>query len=243
MRALAYSVATVVLTWCVSTHAEDAPVEAAPAKETFKVTLGGLNENGYIAPEYAYCAPSETGHTKDGQDKNPEISWTGAPEGTKSFALITVDTEVPTSFENAGVEGKTIPESMPRQPFYHWVMVNIPSMITKIPAGADSDGFTLRGKSQQQTAFGLRGINDYAKYMESNADRKGVYAGYDGPCPPWNDERVHKYHFKVYALDVVELPVSGTFGAQEVEGIIKDHTLASDEVVGLYSLNPNIVKR
>ena len=33
----------------------------------------------------------------------------------------------------------------------------------------------------------------------------GDYYGYDGPCPPWNDELVHRYVFTLYALDVPRL--------------------------------------
>ena len=32
----------------------------------------------------------------------------------------------------------------------------------------------------------------------------GDYYGYDGPCPPWNDELVHRYVFTLYALDVAQ---------------------------------------
>jgi phosphatidylethanolamine-binding protein (PEBP) family uncharacterized protein len=39
----------------------------------------------------------------------------------------------------------------------------------------------------------------------------GEYYGYDGPCPPWNDERVHTYVFTLYALDIPRLPLEGRF--------------------------------
>jgi phosphatidylethanolamine-binding protein (PEBP) family uncharacterized protein len=31
------------------------------------------------------------------------------------------------------------------------------------------------------------------------------YGGYDAPCPPWNDARLHHYHFIVYAIDAPTL--------------------------------------
>ena len=204
------------------------------------VTLGGLDEKGFIAPEYSFCAPAQKGHTQDGGNLNPEISWSDTPPTTRSYAVIAVDTEVPTDFTNAGKEGKTIPESMPRQDFYHWVLVNIPVAVTHIAKGAESDGFSKKGKSEQNSPYGLRGINDYAPFMATTPERKGVYAGYDGPCPPWNDERIHKYHFRVYALDVDTLPLTGAFTGKEAEAAIQQHTLATGEIVGLYTLNPSV---
>src|SRR3546814_13406313 len=35
---------------------------------------------------------------------------------------------------------------------------------------------------------------------------EGRYLGYDGPCPPWNDERVHRYHFEVIAMHALVIP-------------------------------------
>ena len=39
-------------------------------------------------------------------------------------------------------------------------------------------------------------------WFASDKDMAGDYHGYDGPCPPWNDEIPHRYVFTVYALDV-----------------------------------------
>jgi phosphatidylethanolamine-binding protein (PEBP) family uncharacterized protein len=49
---------------------------------------------------------------------------------------------------------------------------------------------------------------------------RGDYYGYDGPCPPWNDEIIHHYVFTVYALDVEQLPLAGKFGGPEVRAAI-----------------------
>lgn len=214
----------------------------ANAAETLSVTAKGIDENGYILPEHAFCAPAETGHAKDGTNQNIGLRWSKGPKGTKSYAIIGVDVDVPTKFDDAGKEGKTIPADMKRQDFYHWVLVDIPAFATEIPTATDSREFTKNGKSERQMPYGLRGINSYASYMASNKERKGVYAGYDGPCPPWNDERIHNYHFKVYALDIAKLPVKGDFGGKEALKAIKKHTLATGEVVGKYTLNPDVKK-
>jgi phosphatidylethanolamine-binding protein (PEBP) family uncharacterized protein len=67
---------------------------------------------------------------------------------------------------------------------------------------------------------------------------RGQYGGYDGPCPPWNDEIIHHYHFAVFALDIPSLGLSGTFGGPEVLAAMKGHVLAEGEWIGTYTLNP-----
>jgi Raf kinase inhibitor-like YbhB/YbcL family protein len=214
----------------------------AQAGETLTIKAEGIDAEGYITPEHAFCAPSETGHAKDGNNKSIGLSWSKGPEGTKSYAIIGVDVDVPTVFDDAGKEGKILPADMPRQDFYHWVLVNIPATVTEIKEGADSSEHGKNGKSEMQMPYGLRGINDYAGYMANDPERKGVYAGYDGPCPPWNDERIHNYHFKVFALDVDTLPLTGNFSGKSAMETISNHTLATGEVVGKYTLNTYVKK-
>jgi Raf kinase inhibitor-like YbhB/YbcL family protein len=66
----------------------------------------------------------------------------------------------------------------------------------------------------------------------------GNYYGYDGPCPPWNDERPHRYVFTVYALDVPRLAIEGRFGGLEVRKAVEHHVLAQASITGRYTLNP-----
>lgn len=69
---------------------------------------------------------------------------------------------------------------------------------------------------------------------------EGTYFGYDGPCPPWNDERLHHYHFVPYATDLARCPVEGAFTGPEVEAGITGHVLAEVRLTGTYSLNPGL---
>ena len=69
---------------------------------------------------------------------------------------------------------------------------------------------------------------------------KGDYGGYDGPGPPWNDERIHHYHFTVFALDVPSLGLEGRFGGPEARAAMEGHVLAMGEWVGTYALNPSL---
>jgi hypothetical protein len=207
------------------------------AVEQLKVSVDAIQNNGPIPAEYAFCVPSPRGHTTAGANKNPEITWSKGPAATKSYAIVVVDTDVPSVFDDADKEGKVIKESLPRQDFYHMVLVDIPASQNRLAMGADSSGITPKGKKPGATPYGLRGVNDYTE------DTAGTFGGYDGPCPPWNDERLHHYHFIVYAIDVPSLGLSGNFTGKDAQAATAKHTLAKGEVVGTYTQNPELMKK
>jgi Raf kinase inhibitor-like YbhB/YbcL family protein len=68
----------------------------------------------------------------------------------------------------------------------------------------------------------------------------GDYHGYDGPCPPWNDEIVHHYVFTLYALDVERLPADGRLTLDVVKQAMQGHVLGQASITGLYALNPSV---
>jgi Raf kinase inhibitor-like YbhB/YbcL family protein len=218
-----------------------APVEAAAVKK-LTVRVDGFKSGSPIPQDYAFCVPKAQGHSGGGPNKNPSIKWSKGPYGTQSYAIIVVDPDVPSVFDDADTEGKTIPANMKRINFYHMVLVDIPATMTELAEGADSSAITPGGKTPGPTANGIRGINDYTAAFTGDAKMAGKYGGYDGPCPPWNDKRVHHYHFKVYALDVPSLTLAGTFGPKEALAAIAKHTLAMGEVVGTYTQNPDLMK-
>ncbi|MDE3017285.1 MAG: YbhB/YbcL family Raf kinase inhibitor-like protein [Pseudomonadota bacterium] len=192
------------------------------------VTLGGIENGKPINPKFAYCMQDGAGKTRNGGNINPAISWSGAPAGAKSYAVIAVDPDVPANFEPANKEGRTIAADFPRRDFYHWVLVDIPPTITRIDEGQDSKGTAT--KPTGKLAYGVSGHNDY-----------GVSeGGYNGPCPPWNDARLHHYHFRVYALDVPSLNLPAAFGGREAESAMQGHILAQGETVGTYTNNPAV---
>ena len=69
---------------------------------------------------------------------------------------------------------------------------------------------------------------------------RGDYFGYDGPCPPWNDEIVHHYIFTLYALDVERLPIEDKFTGAQARAALHGHILAQARLTGLYTLNPQV---
>ncbi len=174
-------------------------------------------------------------------NRNPQLAWSGVPEGTRSFALLCVDPDVPTVPELVGREDVSIPLDQVRGDFVHWVMVDIPADVREIAAGSCSDGFSVKGKQQPAGPAGARqGLNDYTGWFAGNPDMAGSYFGYDGPYPPFNDERLHRYFFRVFALDVARLPVDGAFTAADVYRSMQGHVLAEAAVHGTYTLNPKL---
>jgi hypothetical protein len=99
---------------------------------------------------------------------------------------------------------------------FHLILVDIPGNVTSLPEGAESEGRVPHGKPQTPAPVGVRGLNDFTMFMAANEQMKGQYFGYDGPCPAWNDELVHRYVFTVYAVSVPSLNLSGPFTGSAV---------------------------
>ncbi|MFN3605173.1 MAG: YbhB/YbcL family Raf kinase inhibitor-like protein [Leptonema sp. (in: bacteria)] len=206
-----------------------------------KLLSNSLKHGEKIAEQYAFCISDKESKITFGKNLSPHLKWSDFPSRTKSFVVLCVDKDVPSKADDVNQEGKIIPYTLQRLDFYHWILIDIPVSITELLEGADSNGVVVRGKREQKTEFGVRGINDYTGFMKNNPDMSGDYYGYDGPCPPWNDELIHHYYFKVFALDVESLHLSGRFFGQDVLQAMKGHVLDYSEIMGLYSLNPSII--
>lgn len=172
-----------------------------------------------IPTKFAYCMPDDNGKSKNAENISPEISWANAPKNTKSFAIVVVDPDVPAEFDDANKDGKTIAENFPRKNFYHWLQFDIPANITNI-------GENMGKKSTS----GISLTNDFA-----GGKNAPEFAGYDGPCPPWNDARLHHYHFTIHALDVEKLGVDKNASLSDAVAAIEKHTIAKGKLVGTYS--------
>jgi Raf kinase inhibitor-like YbhB/YbcL family protein len=206
-----------------------------------RLIVEGIEQDQPIPEKFAFGVQDRENHVRLGENLNPAIRWEDLPEGTKTLVLMCVDTDVPTRPDDVNQEGRTVPASLPRGRFYHWLIVDLPADSMGIAEGACSRGVTPRGKQSASGPEGSRqGRNDYTAWFEGDPDMGGVYLGYDGPCPPWNDSIPHHYHFRLYATDLERCPVEGAFTAEEIETALTGHVLGRAEVTGVYSLNPEV---
>ena len=150
-----------------------------------------------------------------GQEKSPPLAWTGAPDGTVSFALTMADPDV--AAKDTVVGGRWI----------HWVIWNIPADVMELPEHiATTTEVASIGPNTRQ------GVNDYGNI------------GWSGPCPGENITAIqgsagrnistaHKYTYTVYALDT-ELDLPGGSSHQDLLQAIDGHVLAAGSTVGEY---------
>ncbi|GAB2191142.1 YbhB/YbcL family Raf kinase inhibitor-like protein [Sessilibacter sp. MAH2] len=79
----------------------------------------------------------------EGGNASPQLSWSGAPEGTKSFALTVHDRDAPTG-----------------SGWWHWQVINIPADTTSLAtnAGAAENGKLPEGSAQTRNDYGYKGF-------------------------------------------------------------------------------------
>jgi len=206
-----------------------------------KLTSTSFADGQAIPGDFAFCIPDSAHHVGLGRNLNPQLAWSDAPAGTRSFVLICHDPDVPSKGDDVNQEGRTVPASLPRVDFFHWVLIDLPVAVNAINKGEFSSDVTPRGKPGPQAAHDARqGINNYTDWFAGDNDMRGDYHGFDGPCPPWNDELLHHYHFVLYATDLARCPVDGAFTGPQVAKAIEGHVLAEARLTGTYSLNPAV---
>lgn len=197
-------------------------------------------EGGSIPARYAFgraASDSFPGtRTVSGDNINPDLSWSAPPAATGSLALLCVDPDAPADGDGVDQEGVVIAPERRRTDFYHWVMIDMAPEAGAIAEGAVCRGVTIGGKAFGPTPHGLVGVNDYSVWFADDPEMKGVYGGYDGPCPPWNDSIPHRYVFTLYALDVPTLGMSGPFAGAEVRQAMQGRVLATASWTGTYRI-------
>lgn len=98
---------------------------------TFTLTSSDIIDGGVLPDAQVYAR----GNT------SPHLAWSGAPEGTKSFALTCYDPDAPTG-----------------SGFWHWTVANIPADVSEIAGGGPVPAGAVEGR----TDFGPAGFGGAA---------------------------------------------------------------------------------
>ncbi len=98
------------------------PYAALPDLPTFTLTSTDVTDGGAFAADQASGKFGVPG----GKDLSPQLSWSGFPAETKSFAVTVYDPDAPTA-----------------SGFWHWAVTDIPATTTTLPEGAGSEDGTL----------------------------------------------------------------------------------------------------
>jgi len=141
-------------------------------------------ENGARIPAtFAFGKPGDHGEACVlSTNRNPQLEWDGAPRGTKSFALVCIDGDVPSRADDVNKDGRTVPADLPRVDFAHWLMIDIPPTCNSIAEGACSDGVTPHGKRNPEGPAGSRqGRNDYTGLVRVRPGHGGRLHGLRRP--------------------------------------------------------------
>lgn len=207
-----------------------------------RLSTDSFEGGGTISARNAFAKPHPTEHVTLADNKNPSLAWSDVPDGTRSFALICHDYDVPSKGDDVNQEDREVPADLPRVDFFHWVVVDLPADLRSIAEGEFADGVVPGGQKVAEGPHGCRqGLNDFTGWFSGDPDMGGRYYGYDGPAPPWNDSIVHHYVFTVYALNIESIPVSGDFTGHEVREALTGHVLAEASVMGTYTQNPRLL--
>jgi Raf kinase inhibitor-like YbhB/YbcL family protein len=203
-----------------------------------------LLDGQLIEPQFAFAKIHRDEHMQWSDNLNPQLSWSEVPAAARSLVLICVDHDVPADASHVNEEYYSLEFGLPRVSFYHWLMIDLPPEVGSIARGSCSRGVIQGGKQPPLPGpeHTRQGRNDYTQFLAASA-MAGDYYGYDGPCPPWNDERMHEYHFQLFALDVeaLALALADGFDGRELMQTMQGHVLDKADLLGLYSLNPKLL--
>ena len=127
------------------------PYEKLPKVDSFTVTSSDVTGGQPLPAKHAYAGAAD-----GAENLSPQLSWSGAPEGTKSYVVTCYDPDAPTP-----------------SGFWHWGLVDLPASTTELATGAGSAGATL-----PDGAFHVRSdwsSKDYGGAYPPDGDRPHRY--------------------------------------------------------------------
>ena len=146
----------------------------------------------------------------DAQNLSPPLEWSGAPEGTQSFALVMRSTELLGSDET----------------WVHWVIWNIPADVTGLDKGIEESDTLENGARQGLNSGGVVGYLGPCPPDMLSVYKPSSAQGNENP-----KQEIEKYTFEIYALDtVLDLAPGATM--EDLLKAMEGHVLAGGVLVG-----------
>lgn len=123
---------------------------------------------------------------------SPQLAWSGAPEGTKSFAITCYDPDAPTG-----------------SGFWHWTVANIPADVSEIPAGGPVPSGSVEGR----TDYGAPGFGGAAPPPGHGPHRYifTVFAVDVDSLPVTPEDSGAKYGFNLYFHTLAKASITATY--------------------------------
>jgi Raf kinase inhibitor-like YbhB/YbcL family protein len=178
----------------VPTGAAPKAMLTAAAGEAFLLSCPDILPGSYIPLRFA-----------EENKVSPRLTWSGAPEGTKSFGLSITDPDLPPQF------------NFPRS-FAHWLVYDIPTDARELPEGASGTSRMPGGAKELNSDFVTFKIPGYGR-------------GYGGPWPP---DRAHRYVFTLFALMAERLELDPSADLSTFSAAVASRAIATTSFTALY---------
>jgi len=205
-----------------------------------ELTSNSILDGGPIGRDFALAEAAGEGHVAFAGNRNPHLAWSDTPDGAVSFVVTCIDIDAPSAGDDVNQEDREVSADLQRAEFTHWLLANIPANQGEIIEGSHSDGVVPGGKGAHTAPEGVHGLNDYTSWFDQDQDLGGLWNGYDGCAPPWNDSIRHRYRFTVSAMDIAELDLAPGFSRDELNAAMRGHVLDSASLTGTYATNPRL---